>query len=192
MRAAPRDASLWHRRGVIAWQMARDRRTDGRVRGAKDIALIADADSSLRLAAAFAPDSAQFSIDLGRFYLNSNLVTLRTQALSQFNRALEAARRTGDRFGLAEAADQAGMAYWRRYEAVANRRNLRGVDVPDFDRYVKDYSKEPHVVVSIGWESLIPFGVEHVARFKGCVPTYRKSESICPLLSYSHDERYES
>ena len=138
IRESPRDASLWHRRGMIAWKMARDRRTDGVLRDARDIDLIADADSSLRLAAAYAPDSARFSLDLGRFDLNSNLVTLRSRALSHFTRALDAARRTGDRFRFAEAADETGMAYWRRYEAVADRRNLRGIDAPDFDRYVND------------------------------------------------------
>jgi len=131
------DAAAMHRRGLLAWGMARDGRRQ-RVMKKDDIKLLRMADSSLRLAVAMAPDSAQFAVDLGRFYLNSDLATLRFQAHGLFERALEAAEKTTDEAALADAADELGMSFWRRYEAVANRYNFPDLDTPDFDKYAWD------------------------------------------------------
>ena len=48
----------------------------------------------------------------------------RLQAPAQYSRAVEAARRASDALVLSEAADALGMVHWRRYQAVADRRQL--------------------------------------------------------------------
>jgi GWxTD domain-containing protein len=121
VRADRRDAAAWHRRGMILWANTRSRRTGGFIKDGKVIRMIADADSSLRLARLLAPDSSRYAIDLGRFLLNSGMSTLRYSAKGVFEKGFEAAQRTGTPWQVAEAADELGMTHWRRYENVARR-----------------------------------------------------------------------
>lgn len=122
VRADRRNAAAWHRRGLILWGMSRSKRSASFIKDGKVIRWLQDADSSLRLAKAFAPESAQYATDLGRFFLNSNLATLRWQAPGEFEKALAAAEAHGSPWTQAEAADELGMAHWRRYEVMARRR----------------------------------------------------------------------
>src|SRR5215208_1889853 len=111
-----RDAAAWHRRGMLAWATARLRREAGFIKRRDDITQLRLADSALRTAAALAPDSARYGVDLGRFLLNSKLTTTRFAAQEVLRRSLETARRVGDAAARAAAADEVGMIYWRRYE----------------------------------------------------------------------------
>ncbi|HUF29850.1 MAG TPA: GWxTD domain-containing protein [Gemmatimonadaceae bacterium] len=118
----PRDAAAWNRMGMLAWAKARPG-WHGRVfQSRPQISMMMRADSALRLAHAYGPDSARYALDLGRFFLFGDLITLRAQAIGRFEHAIRAARRAGDSSLVSEAADELGMAFWRRYEAVANRR----------------------------------------------------------------------
>jgi GWxTD domain-containing protein len=111
---------------MLAWAYVRPRVKGGVPTTQPNIQLMARVDSSLRLAAHQAPDSARYQIDLGRFFLHANVITMRVQAPERFNKAVAAARRVGDSTLVAEALDELGMVYWRRYEAVAHRRILTG------------------------------------------------------------------
>jgi GWxTD domain-containing protein len=121
LRADPRNAAAWHRRGMIRWANARSKRSGSFIRDGQVIRWLTDADSSLRLARQFAPDSARYAVDLGRFLLNSGTSTQRFAAKGFLDKAYEAAQRTGSPFEVAEAADALGMTYWRRYENFAWR-----------------------------------------------------------------------
>jgi GWxTD domain-containing protein len=126
IRVDRRDHAAWHRRGMILWAMARSKREGGFIRDGKVIKQLVGADTSLRLAVEYAPDSAQYAVAMGRFALNSNVATMRFGAMRWFQKALDAAERAGDPWKIAEAADEVGMVYWRRYETFARRRLLSG------------------------------------------------------------------
>lgn len=134
VRREPRNASAWHRLGVLSWAKVRPyRRLAGPMR-ADHIDLLRRADSSLRIAERLAPDSGRFALELGRFFLYTDLSTLRVQAPAKFDKALVAARAAGDSGLAAEVLDELGMVLWRRYEAVANRWQLRsGLQAVDAD-----------------------------------------------------------
>ena len=118
----PRDAAAWNRMGMLAWAQVRPH-WHGRVaHPLPHIRLMGRADSALRLAHAIAPDSGRYALDLGRYFLFGDLITLRLQAVGRFDHAVAAARRAGDSTLVSEAADELGMIFWRRYEAVAHRR----------------------------------------------------------------------
>jgi GWxTD domain-containing protein len=121
VRRDKRDAAAWHQLGVISWNMAKSRRAPGFIADRRASSLLQLADSALRLATQFAPDSARYWLSLGRFNLTSGVSTMRASAAGQAAKALEAAERTGDSLMLAAASDEVGMATWRRYEPVANR-----------------------------------------------------------------------
>jgi len=120
LRRNPRDAAKWHQKGMIAWSLLRPRRSANMMQR-DDIALARNADSSLRLAVANAPDSARYAIDLLRYFLNSGVATMRSQAGAMASRAYDAARRSNDVAALADAKDEMGMVAWRHYEMFANR-----------------------------------------------------------------------
>ncbi len=138
VRRSPRNAAAWNRRGMLAWSMARSRRRHFALMDQRDISLLRIADSSLRLAARLAPDSARFTLDLGRHFLWEELPQLRLQAPGRFNAALDAARRGGDSALVAEAADEVGMVHWRRYEALAHRRTLITIARVQPEQYLQD------------------------------------------------------
>ncbi len=118
----PRDAAAWNRMGMLAWAKARPEWHGRMVQEREQISMMRRADTALRLAHAYGQDSARYALDLGRFFLFGDLVTLRVQAIGKFEHAIDAARRAGDSTLVSEAADELGMVFWRRYEAVANRR----------------------------------------------------------------------
>lgn len=118
----PRDAAAWHRMGMLAWEQIRPHWHGKVSHPLPHIQLMSRADSALRLAHAHAPDSGRYALDLGRYFLFTGLITLRVQALDKFEKAVASARRAGDSAIVSEAGDEIGMAFWRRYEAVAHRR----------------------------------------------------------------------
>lgn len=138
-----RDAAAWHQLGLLAWSMAKGERRPAFIKDKKAIKLLATADSALRLATHYAPDSARYWLSLSRFNLGSGVSTVRFSANGQSKNALEAAEKTGDNAMLAAAADEVGMATWRRYEPVANRGMTNtgmGIDLSAVQRrYAADY-----------------------------------------------------
>ena len=115
------DAAAWHVFGLLNWNMAKSKRDGGFMSDQRVIRLLRGADTALRLATQFAPDSARYWLTLGKFNLTSGVATMRFSAAGQSKSALEAATRTGDSLLMAVAADEVGMATWRRYETIANR-----------------------------------------------------------------------
>ncbi len=121
IRANREDAAAWHERGILAWRLANAEKRVGFMKREADDSLLALADSSLRLATRYGPDSPVYLVDLGRFYRTSNSAGVRSRATSLFERALELARKRGDSAGISLAADELGMIWWRRYEDRADR-----------------------------------------------------------------------
>lgn len=123
----PRNAAAWNRRGMLAWAFARPTVRMGVPTSQRNISLMRMVDSSLRFAAYYAPDSARYALDLGRFFLHANVITMRVQAPKQFEHAIVAARRAGDSSLVAEVLDELAMVHWREYERFANHRELKGM-----------------------------------------------------------------
>jgi GWxTD domain-containing protein len=121
VRANRTDGETWHRRGVLAWRLSNAEKRTGYMKREANDSLLTLADSSLRLATRYAPDSPGYLVDLGRFYLTSNSASVRSRAGSLFERALKEARKSGDRVAASRADDELGMRAWRRYEDRANR-----------------------------------------------------------------------
>lgn len=124
LRTRKDDGSAWHQFGLLNWNMARSKRKGNFVSDQRTVRLLQGADTALRMATKVAPDSARFWLSLGRFNLQSGVSTMRFAAASEVSHALDAATRAGDIYLLATAADEVGMAAWRRYEPIANRAQM--------------------------------------------------------------------
>lgn len=121
VRANKRDASSWYLAGLLQWEMARGDRRAMFMKDQRAVRLLHGADTSLRLATQFAPDSARYWLALSKYNLQSGVSTVRFASQGQVGHALDAAVKTGDSLLIAVAADEVGMANWRRYETSANR-----------------------------------------------------------------------
>jgi NTP pyrophosphatase (non-canonical NTP hydrolase) len=115
------DAAAWHQLGLLQWNQARSARDPNFMKDQKKIRLLIAADTALRLATQLAPDSARYWLSLSRFNIQSGVSTMRFASTGQARDGMSAAERSGEPLLLAEAADMAGMAAWRSYDAVANR-----------------------------------------------------------------------
>lgn len=137
VRRDKRDAAAWHQLGLLTWSMAKGGRDPEFIKDPKVVRLLTQADTALRLATQFAPDSARYWMSLSRFNLASGLSTMRFSARGQAGAAAGAATRAGDTLMLAEAADEVGLGHWRSYEAVSNRAiasSGAGVDLSSIQR----------------------------------------------------------
>jgi GWxTD domain-containing protein len=121
----PDDAAAWHRRGLLGWALFG---TGPRFQRIDDVAsdskrkLLEDADVALKRAVGFAPDSARFAFDLGRFHLAGPAFhPERMLVLAAFDQALSTTRRLRGPAAFAEMADSMATLFWRRYERVAER-----------------------------------------------------------------------
>lgn len=121
LKAQSKNAALWHRYGILLWQEAASVRRGGYISSQRAISQLRLADSALRLATQFAPDSAEYWITLAQFNLQSGVGSMRFAASQQMSNAQSAAARVGDSAWLALAADEVGLATWRRFETTANR-----------------------------------------------------------------------
>ena len=121
VRRDTRDAAAWHQLGLLQWHQARSARDPNFMKDQKKIRLLIAADTALRLATQLAPDSARYWLSLSRFNIQSGVSTMRFASSGQARDGMSAAERSGETLLLAEAADMAGMAAWRSYDAVANR-----------------------------------------------------------------------
>ncbi len=121
VRRDKRDAAAWHQLGLLQWNQARSARNPSFMKDPKKIRLLVAADTALRLATQLAPDSARYWLSLSRFNIQSGVSTMRFASSGQARDGMSAALRSGEPLLLAEAADMAGMAAWRSYDALANR-----------------------------------------------------------------------
>ncbi len=146
LRAVKNDGAAWHQFGLLNWSMAKGKRNASYISDQRTIRLLQGADSALRLATQFSPDSARYWLSLGRFNLASGLSTMRFAASGQVSSALDAATKTGDLLLLAVAADEVGMATWRRYEPVANRALLsdgqQKIQLSMFNSFSRDRARD--------------------------------------------------
>ena len=143
VRANASNGEAWHKRGVLAWSMSGAEKRTGFMKRSANEALLALADSSLRLATQYAPGTPGYLVDLGRFYLTSNSAGVRGRAQPLFEKALKSARKGTDANVLSRAADEMGMTWWRHYEDLADR-NIYSVIVSN----VKDrrFTKDPRSI----------------------------------------------
>ena len=112
-------ADTWHYRGMLAWGLSdAERRTGFMERTAND-SLLDVAEESLKQAVR--DGNAGYLVDLGRFYLTSNSASDRSRARGLFDKAFDAARKSGDSAVMSRAQDEIGMTWWRRYLDRANR-----------------------------------------------------------------------
>lgn len=121
VRRNPRDAVSWYYQGMYLWAQTGRKMRPNVFPTQKMVRMVAAADSSLRLAAEYAPDSARYAVSLGRFTLKSGYPLTRAAGRNQVTEGIAAARRMGDFPTLAVASDIAGMFAWRNYEAFGNR-----------------------------------------------------------------------
>ena len=120
LRTQPTNAAAWHQFGMLHWAMAASGRRGGYIDDTRVINLLRGADSALRLATKFAPDSAQYWVTLGRFNLQSDVASMHFAASRQMENAYKAATRINDSLFMAMGADEIGSAIWRRYETTVN------------------------------------------------------------------------
>ncbi len=114
-----KNGALWNRYGQIAWAMSRTEK--GPVMRPAMIRLRMRADSAFRYAMSFAPESAQYFIDMGRYALEANLVTLRAGAKGHFSDGLRVARAQGRNELASVLVDQLAMVEWTSYDNVVHR-----------------------------------------------------------------------
>ena len=107
---------LWYHRGMLAWALYDRDKTGAGLKNLDRISLYREADSSIRIAARAAPDSARYNLTLAQFFLGTGWIFVRLQAYSAFDGAVKAARRTGDTVLLTEALVEKGRVHWRRYD----------------------------------------------------------------------------
>jgi GWxTD domain-containing protein len=124
-----KNADAWHRRGMVSWGLMYRSRIGPPYRGLDWTRLGRQADTSLRIAAQLAPENARYALHLAQYYLGSGQTTMRVQAYSMVNRALESAREGADTALLVDALIEQGRIEWRRYDAGAYEMR---VDFPSY------------------------------------------------------------
>lgn len=121
VKARPRDAEAWHLLGRMRWARAAASRRGAFMSDKRVIGALMSADTALRLATQFQPDSARYWLALARFGLESGVGSVRFASAGHMQHAYDAAKRADDAVLLGESADEVGMAIWRRYELTAHR-----------------------------------------------------------------------
>lgn len=146
VRANKRDGAAWFQLGVLSWNMAKSKRNASYMSDQRAIRLLSAADSALRLATQLAPDSARYWLTLSKFNLTSGVASMRFSASGQVSNALDAAVKLGDSLLIAVAADEVGMAAWRRYEPIANRALMsdgqQKIQLSMFNNFSRDKAKD--------------------------------------------------
>ena len=121
VRADPTDHAAWHRRGMLAWSLARSEQTVGKPESRRAPSLLQVAESSLQRAVKLAEREPRYLIELGRFRWSSQASITRRRAAGMYERALDLARKQNDSAAMAEALAALGVIAWRRYEGLADR-----------------------------------------------------------------------
>ena len=73
-----RDGAAWHEFGLLNWNLAKSKRNGGYIGDQRVVRWLRGADTALRLATQFAPDSARYWLTLGKFNLTSGVSTMRS------------------------------------------------------------------------------------------------------------------
>ncbi len=121
VRANPEDHAAWHRRGMLAWAIARAQRRVADVEPASGPSLLQVAESSLERAVKLGQDEPRYLIELGRFRWSSTASIARRRARGTYARALDMAHKQHDSAAMAEALAALGVIAWRHYEGIADR-----------------------------------------------------------------------
>ena len=114
-----KNGTLWNRYGKIAWSMSKYE--SGAWMRQDLIRLRMRSDSAFRYATAFAPDSAEYFLDLGRYALETNIITVRQGARGNFEDGIKVAQAQGRQNLSSPMLDGVGMFYWRAYDDVNHR-----------------------------------------------------------------------
>lgn len=117
---------LWHRYGRIAWGMSKTE--SGPFMRPEFVRLRMRADSAMRYATAFAPDSARYWLDFGRYALETNNVFIRATAKDAFEDGIKVAKVRGPEKVAAELYDQVGMSEWREFDNLSHRALEKSAD----------------------------------------------------------------
>lgn len=145
LRANKKNGAAWHQFGLLNWNMARADRNPNYIKNQQAIRLLQGADTALRLATQFSPDSARYWMSLNTFNLESGLSPMRFASNGQASNALDAAMRVGDTLMIARASDAVGMSVWRRYEPIANRGLLsdgqQKIELSMFNSFSRDKAR---------------------------------------------------
>ncbi|HYV97527.1 MAG TPA: GWxTD domain-containing protein [Gemmatimonadaceae bacterium] len=121
VRAHPKDAAAWYRRGMVAWALSVRDQAKPPIKGLDHTRLGRLADTSLRIASQLAPDSTRFWVASGRYLISSGWGPTKLMSSWIFGGAIDAARKNLDPDDHAQAAIDMGRVNWRRYESRANR-----------------------------------------------------------------------
>jgi len=123
VRANRNNAPAWYRLGMVAWALAtRDKAHHGEIKELDRTRLGRMADTSLRIAQALAPDSTKYALASASYLHQSGFMMTRLGAVSQYNKAMDAGRKSEDADQHSESALQSGRIKWLRYETFAHRR----------------------------------------------------------------------
>ena len=112
------DAAAWHRRGMISWGLMYRARVGPPYSGLDWTRLGRQADTSLRIAARIAPDTPRYGFNLAQYFMASGVSTMRAQAYTMIEDALDAARDRRDPAFLTDALLEYGRMAWLKYDAV--------------------------------------------------------------------------
>jgi len=121
VRANPKDHAAWHRRGMLAWAIARTQERESDIQPVGVPSLLQAAESSLQRAVKLDETEPRYLTDLGRFRWSSTVSISRRRAEGMYERALDLARKRQDGTAAAEALAALGVVAWRRYEGIADR-----------------------------------------------------------------------
>lgn len=139
VRADPADHDAWHRRGMVAWTLAREQRRNGGDDTDKGSSLLQVAEASLERAVKLNEQEPRYLIELGRFRWSSPASMARRRAGGLYERALDLARKHNDSTLMAEALAALGVIAWRRYEGVADRHIYSSIfNDPDGEGLIDD------------------------------------------------------
>ncbi|HYV96121.1 MAG TPA: GWxTD domain-containing protein [Gemmatimonadaceae bacterium] len=117
------DATLWFRRGMIAWALTERDKYEPKLRSLDKTRLGRLADTSLRIAADIDKNNAYYRLMSARYLLSTETSLSRAASYGIFEKALETARKGTDAYTHSEAAVESGRVYWRRYDGLADRWN---------------------------------------------------------------------
>jgi GWxTD domain-containing protein len=131
-----RDTAAWFRTGLVAWALYERARAANPPRGIDPTRLGRMADSSLRIAADLAQNDAVYQLTIGDFLIASGVPSARAAAGKYYETALDAARKGSPDELRSRAALELGRVAWRRYDALANRR--QSTNIGDIGRSLSD------------------------------------------------------
>lgn len=139
VQADPTDHRAWHRRGMLAWAIAREQRRLADGESAKNPSLLQVAESSLQRAVKLNEREPRYLLELGRFRWSSPTSIARRRASGMYERALDLATKKHDSAAMAEALAALGVVAWRKYEGVADRHIYSSIfNDPDGEGLIDD------------------------------------------------------